>query len=77
MEQEQDYQKMVTDTKQKEEELENSNVQLSKELSALKANQVQLAEQLNSTKAVVSTIWSTIYISCRRCWDSPFEDFMW
>ena len=47
---------MVTDTKQKEEELENSNVQLSKELSALKANQVQLAEQLNSTKAVVSTI---------------------
>ncbi|XP_063674560.1 myosin-1-like isoform X16 [Bolinopsis microptera] len=52
LEQEQDYKKMVTDTKQKEEELESSNVQLSKELSALKANQVQLAEQLNSTKAV-------------------------
>ncbi|XP_063674577.1 early endosome antigen 1-like isoform X18 [Bolinopsis microptera] len=56
LEQEQDYKKMVTDTKQKEEELESSNVQLSKELSALKANQVQLAEQLNSTKAVMKNL---------------------
>ena len=54
MEQEEDYHKLLTETKRKEEELETTNVQLGKELTALKANQVQLAEQLSSTKAVVS-----------------------
>ena len=61
MEQEDDYHKLLNETKRREEELETTNVQLGKELTALKANQVQLAEQLSSTKAVVSCFF-------QGCW---------
>ncbi|KAL5262062.1 hypothetical protein ACHWQZ_G007682 [Mnemiopsis leidyi] len=56
MEQEDDYHKLLNETKRREEELETTNVQLGKELTALKANQVQLAEQLSSTKAVMKKL---------------------
>lgn len=56
IEQEEDYHKLVEETKRKEEALESSNIQLGKELSALKASQVQLTEQLSSTKAVMKNL---------------------
>ena len=68
---EEDYQKLSAAGKQREEEARNRNIDLGRELSALKEYKVQLADQLNTTKAVVSASGGrqcvkTVYL-CSSC----------